>query len=181
MLIAVRAARLTDIPAITGIYAHAVREATATFELDPPDIAEMNRRMEHLFNGGYPYIVAEQNNELVGYAYAGPYHHRPAYRFTVEDSIYIAPAMHRRGVGRRLLAELIALSEARGYRQMIAVIGDSANTRSIGLHTTMGFRIAGKFESVGFKFGKWLDSVLMQRALGDGATNSSPESSAGES
>ena len=171
MTLVVRAATITDIPGITGIYAHAVREATATFELDPPDVAEMNRRMGHLFNGGYPYIVAEQNNELVGYAYAGPYHHRPAYRFTVEDSIYIAPAMHRRGVGRRLLAELIALSEARGYRQMIAVIGDSANTRSIGLHTALGFRIAGKFESVGFKFGTWLDSVLMQRALGDGATS----------
>ena len=168
--IAVRPAVLADIPAITRIYAHAVRHGTASFELDPPDEAEMTRRMQALLDGGFPYIVAENGGDLAGYAYAGPYRTRPAYRFTVEDSIYVDPNAHRRGIGRVLLVRLIEESERRGFRQMLAVIGDSAQTPSIEVHRALGFRLVGNFENVGFKFGRWLDSVLMQRDLGPGAT-----------
>jgi L-amino acid N-acyltransferase YncA len=167
--IAIRPVSLADIPAITRIYAHAVLQGTATFELDPPDEAEMTRRMKALLDGGFPYIVAENGGALAGYAYAGPYRTRPAYRFTVEDSIYVDPNTHRRGVGRVLLTHLIEEAERRGFRQMIAVIGDSANAPSIEVHRALGFRMVGNFESVGFKFGRWLDSVLMQRDLGPGA------------
>ena len=147
-----------------------MRHGTASFELEPPDEAEMGRRMRALLDGGFPYLAAEAEGELLGYAYAGPYRTRPAYRFTVEDSIYIEPHAQRRGVGRALLDRLIVESEARGFRQMIAVIGDSAQAASIELHRAAGFRMVGTFENVGFKFGRWLDSVLMQRALGPGAT-----------
>jgi L-amino acid N-acyltransferase YncA len=167
--IAIRPAALADIPAITRIYAHAVKHGTASFELEPPDEAEMTRRMQALLDGGFPYIVAENGSELAGYAYAGPYRTRPAYRFTVEDSIYVDPNAHRRGIGRVLLARLIEESERRGFRQMLAVIGDSANAPSIEVHRAAGFRMVGNFENVGFKFGRWLDSVLMQRDLGAGA------------
>jgi L-amino acid N-acyltransferase YncA len=167
--IAIRPASLADIPAITRIYAHAVLQGTATFEIDPPDEAEMTRRMKALLDGGFPYIVAENGGTLAGYAYAGPYRARPAYRFTVEDSIYVDPNTHRRGLGRALLTRLIEEAERRGFRQMIAVIGDSANAPSIEAHRALGFRMVGNFESVGFKFGRWLDSVLMQRDLGPGA------------
>jgi L-amino acid N-acyltransferase YncA len=165
-----RPATPADIPGITRIYTQAVAEGTASFELDPPDEAEMTRRMAGLLKDGFPYIVAQSGGVILGYAYAGPYRLRPAYRFTVEDSIYLAPEAQRRGIGRRLLAELIALSEQRGYRQMLAVIGDSANAGSIALHRAAGFAMTGTFENVGFKFGRWLDSVMMQRALGPGAT-----------
>ena len=168
--ISVRPAASADIPAITRIYAHAVRHGTASFELDEPDETEMLRRMRALIDGGFPYIAAESEGVLVGYAYAGPYRTRPAYRFTVEDSIYIDPAAQRRGIGRILLERLIVESEARGFRLMIAVIGDSAQTASIELHRTLGFHLVGTFENVGYKFERWLDSVLMQRALGEGAT-----------
>ena len=167
--IAIRRATLADIPAITPIYADAVKHGTASFELDPPDEVEMTRRMKVLLDGGFPYIVAENGGALAGYAYAGPYRARPAYRFTVEDSIYVDPNAQRRGVGRVLLTRLIEESERRGYRQMIAVIGDSANAPSIEVHRALGFRMVGNFENVGFKFGRWLDSVLMQRELGPGA------------
>jgi L-amino acid N-acyltransferase YncA len=167
--IAIRPATPADIPAITRIYAHAVLQGTATFEIDPPDEAEMTRRMKALLDGGFPYIVAENGGTLAGYAYAGPYRARPAYRFTVEDSIYVDPNTHRRGLGRALLTRLIEEAERRGFRQMIAVIGDSANAPSIEVHRALGFRMVGNFESVGFKFGRWLDSVLMQRDLGPGA------------
>ena len=167
--ISIRPATPADIPAITRIYAHAVLQGTATFELDPPDEAEMTRRMKALLDGGFPYIVAENGGALAGYAYAGPYRARPAYRFTVEDSIYVDPNTHRRGVGRVLLTHLIEEAERRGFRQMIAVIGDSANAPSIEVHRALGFRMVGNFENVGFKFGRWLDSVLMQRELGPGA------------
>jgi len=159
-----------DIPAITRIYAHAVRHGTASFEFEPPDEAEMTRRMRALLDAGYPYLVAEINSALAGYAYAGPYRTRPAYRYTVENSIYVAPQAQRRGVGRALLDRLIAESEARGYRLMIAVIGDSAQTPSIALHRAAGFKMVGAFEAVGYKFERWLDSVLMQRALGKGSS-----------
>ena len=143
---------------------------TASFELEPPDQAEMARRMRALLDGGFPYLAAEIGGALLGYAYAGHYRTRPAYRFSVEDSIYIAPQAQRRGVGRALLDRLIVESESRGFRQMIAVIGDSAQTASIELHRAAGFRMIGTIENVGFKFDRWLDSVLMQRALGPGAT-----------
>jgi L-amino acid N-acyltransferase YncA len=159
-----------DIPAITRIYAHAVLHGTATFELDPPDEAEMLRRFEKLRAGSFPYVVAEIDGAVAGYAYAGAFRERRAYRFTVEDSIYIAPEMHRRGIGRALLMRLIADTEVAGFRQMIAVIGDSGQAASIAVHRSCGFKDAGVFEAVGFKFGRWLDTVQMQRALGPGAT-----------
>lgn len=166
----VRAATAGDIPAITRIYGHAVKHGTASFELEPPDEAEMAHRMQTLLDGGYPYFVAETDGALVGYAYAGPYRPRPAYRFSVEDSIYIDPSAQRRGIGRVLLEHLIAECERRGFRQMVAVIGDSAQTASIELHRALGFRLVGTVENVGYKFDQWLDSVNMQRPLGRGAT-----------
>jgi L-amino acid N-acyltransferase YncA len=165
----IRAAQPQDLAVITAIYDHAVRHGTASFELEPPDAGEMTRRYETLRRGGYPYLVAEIDGELLGYAYAGPYRARPAYHWSVEDSIYIAPRSHRRGIGRALIERLIAEAEAAGFRQMIAVIGDSANAGSIELHRAAGFRMVGTFDNVGFKFGRWLDSVLMQRPLGAGA------------
>ena len=157
-----------DLPAITEIYEHAVRYGTATFELIPPNLAEMTRRFDVLMAGGFPYFVAVLEGRVVGYAYAGAYRPRPAYRFTVENSVYLQPAIHRRGVGLKLLQRLIAECEARGYRQMIAVIGDSANAGSVGVHGKCGFQMIGTHPDVGFKFGRWLDTVMMQRELGDG-------------
>ena len=168
--ISIRPATPADIPAITRIYAHAVRHGTASFEYDPPDEAEMARRQRALLEGGYPYLVAGIGGAVAGYAYAGPYRTRPAYRYTVENSIYIAPEAHRRGLGRALLDRLIAECEARNYRLMIAVIGDSAQTPSIELHRAAGFKMVGAFEAVGYKFDRWLDSVLMQRPLGQGSS-----------
>lgn len=165
---AIRSATPADIPAITEIYAEAVRHGTATFELEPPDAGEMRRRFDALHAGNFPYLVAETNGRITGYAYAGPYRPRPAYRFTVENSVYLSPASHRRGIGLALLNELIAQCAARGYRQMIAVIGDSANAGSIGVHARAGFDMIGTHPNVGFKFGRWLDTVMMQRALGEG-------------
>jgi len=165
----IRPAIEADLPAITDIYEHAVRHGTATFELVPPDLAEMTRRFRALVDGGFPYLVAAREGVAIGYAYAGPYRPRPAYRFTVENSVYVRPAIHRRGIGLALLQRLIAECERRGYRQMIAVIGDSANTASVGVHTRCGFAMVGTHPNVGFKFGRWLDTVMMQRPLGDGA------------
>jgi L-amino acid N-acyltransferase YncA len=159
-----------DLPAITEIYEHAVLHGTATFELIPPDLAEMTRRFKALMDGSYPYLAAALEGRVIGYAYAGPYRPRPAYRFTVENSVYLASAIHRRGIGTQLLQRLIAGCEARGHRQMIAVIGDSANAGSVGVHTRCGFAMIGTHPNVGFKFGRWLDTVMMQRALGEGAT-----------
>jgi L-amino acid N-acyltransferase YncA len=169
MTVAIRPAVTSDIPTITRIYAHAVEHGTASFELNAPDESEMTRRMNDLTGKGYPYLAGEIEGALAGYAYAGPYRARPAYRLTVEDSVYIAPDRHRRGIGRALLVALIEATAARGFRQMIAVIGDSGNQAgSIGLHEALGFRHVGILQDVGFKHGRWLDSVLMQRALGDG-------------
>jgi L-amino acid N-acyltransferase YncA len=167
--ISVRPALARDIAAITRIYEQAVREGTASFELEAPDEAEMTRRQQALLAGGFPYLVAERDGAIVGYAYAGPYRARPAYRWTVEDSVYIEPPMQGRGIGRALLERLIADAQARGFRQMIAIIGDSANAASIELHRALGFRMVGTFDNVGFKFDRWLDSVLMQRPLGQAA------------
>jgi L-amino acid N-acyltransferase YncA len=166
----IRTAEPRDIAAITRIYAHAVEHGTASFELEAPDEAEITRRYTALRDGRFPFLVADVNGQIGGYAYAGPYRQRPAYRFTVEDSIYIEPSMQRRGVGRALLQRLLAEAEAEGFRQMIAVIGDSNQTPSIELHKALGFRMVGTFEAVGYKFGRWLDSVLMQKPLGKGAT-----------
>jgi L-amino acid N-acyltransferase YncA len=168
--VVVRPATPADVPAITRIYADAVTHGTASFELEPPDQTEMARRLQGLLDGGFPYLAAEIDGALVGYAYAGPYRPRPAYRYSVEDSIYIDANARRKGLGRALLVRLIEDAEHRGFRQMIAVIGDSAQTPSIELHRALGFRMIGAVESVGFKFGRWLDTVLMQRALGPGAS-----------
>src|ERR1043165_7704010 len=184
--VSIRPATPADVAAITRIYAHAVKHGTASFELDPPDEAEMARRQRTLLDSGYPYLVAEIDGALAGYAYAGPYRPRPAYRFSVEDSIYIDPHAQRRGVGRVLLEHLIEECERRGFRQMIAVfrgvgrvllehlieecerrgfrqmiavIGDSAQIASIELHRALGFRMIGAVENVGYKFGRWLDTV----------------------
>jgi phosphinothricin acetyltransferase len=170
MPILIRNVTPADIPSITAIYDHAVRHGTATFEIEPPDQAEMTRRMEALVGGGFPYLVAEEDGAVAGYAYAGPYRARVAYRFTVEDSIYLVPDRQRRGTGGQLLAALIAQSEKRGFRQMVAVIGDSANAGSVAVHQRAGFTMTGTLRAVGFKFGRWLDTVLMQRALGAGDT-----------
>jgi phosphinothricin acetyltransferase len=166
----IRPAALSDNAAITRIYAGAVRNGTASFEIDPPGETEMARRQKVLFDGGYPYLVAMTADTVVGYAYAGPYRARPAYNWSVEDSIYVAPEMHRKGIGGLLLTRLIADSAARGFRQMIAVIGDSAQAGSIAVHAKAGFSHIGTFRSVGFKHGQWLDTVMMQRALGSGDT-----------
>ena len=163
----IRPAGPQDIAAITRIYADAVEHGTATFEIEPPDAAEMARRQQALLADGLPYLVAEQAGVVAGYAYAGRYHARPAYRWTLEDTIYVAPAFHRRGLGRLLMARLIVEAEARGFRQMVAVIGDSANAASIALHVAVGFRLIGTLQSVGFKHGRWRDTVLMQRPLGN--------------
>jgi L-amino acid N-acyltransferase YncA len=170
MSLSIRPATQTDIPAITRIYADAVTHGTASFELDPPSEAEMARRMTELAAGGFPYFAADMDGALAGYAYAGPYRARPAYRFAVEDSVYVAAESQGRGVGRTLLQALIAAAEARGDRQMIAVIGDSGQTGSIALHAALGFAYVGTLPNVGFKFGRWLDTVLMQRPLGRGST-----------
>jgi len=170
MTVAIRPAALADIPAITRIYAHAVEHGTASFELAPPDEAEMTRRMQALLDGKFPYLAAELDGRVAGYAYAGLYRTRPAYRFTLEDSVYVAPEAQRRSVGRALLAALIETAATRGFRQMIAVIGDSEQTASIALHAALGFAYIGTLASTGFKFGRWLDTVLMQRALGPGST-----------
>ena len=170
----IRPTTAADLPFITDIYEHAVRYGTATFELIPPELAEMRRRFDVLMEGGFPYFVAALDGRVIGYAYVGAYRPRPAYRFTVENTVYLEPAIHRRGIGLQLLQRLIAESEARGYRQMIAVIGDSANAGSIGVHARCGFQMIGTHPNVGFKFGRWLDTVMMQLALGEGARTLPP-------
>ncbi len=157
-----------DLPAITAIYAHHVLHGTATFEEVPPEPAEVARRRAEVAGRGLPWLVAEADGRLLGYAYAGPFRARPAYRFTVEDSIYIDPAATGRGLGRRLLERLIADCMAAGARQLVAVIGDSGNAASIALHARLGFAHVGTLRSVGFKFGRWLDTVQMQLPLGPG-------------
>jgi L-amino acid N-acyltransferase YncA len=162
----VRHATPADMPGVTAIYRPAVLHGTATFELDPPDEAEMGRRYAAITGAGYPYLVAELDGRIAGFAYVNVYRTRPAYRATVEDSIYIAEDVQRRGIGTALMTRLILEAEARGYRQIIAVIGDSQQLGSIGLHRACGFTFCGVLHAVGFKHGRWLDSVFMQRALG---------------
>src|SRR3569832_110503 len=166
----IRPPTVADLPSITEIYAHEVRVGPATFELVPPDLAEMTRRLQALVGGGLPYLVAELDGGIAGYAYASSYRPRPAYRFTVEKSVYLRPATHRRGIGRHLLERLITECETRGFRQMIAVIGESANAASIGVRAACGFQLIGTHPIGGLKFGRWLDTVMMQRELGEGAS-----------
>ncbi len=164
----IRPSSAADIPAITAIYAWNVAHGSATFELEPPDEAEMARRREDLLAKGMPWLVAERGGLVLGYAYASPFRPRPAYRFCLEDSIYVADAAKGQGLGRLLLAELLAQCEARGARQMLAVIGDSANAASIGVHRALGFEDGGILKSAGWKFERWVDVVIMQRSLGQG-------------
>jgi L-amino acid N-acyltransferase YncA len=166
----VRPAVAGDTGRIAAIYAEAVTTGTASYELEAPTRDEMVARFAVLRDASYPYLVAQSGDEIVGYAYAGPFRTRPAYRFIVEDSIYVAPSAKGRGIGSLLLQRLIDESRTLGFRQMIAVIGDSAQAPSIELHRALGFRMIGAVENVGYKFGRWLDSVNMQRALGAGAT-----------
>jgi|SRR5436309_3122526 len=161
----IRVSSDADVAAITEIYAHHVRHGTASFEIDPPDVEEMGRRRLAIEARGLPYIVAESDNVVVGYAYAGPYRSRVAYRFTVENSIYVHPGHLGRGVGRALLSKLIDACQECGCRQMVAIIGDSSNVASVRLHEKFGFRHVGVLQAVGFKFERWLDTVLMQRSL----------------
>ena len=157
-----------DLPAITAVYAHHVLHGTGTFELEPPDEAEMARRRADVRAKGLPWLVAERGGQVLGYAYANHFRPRPAYRFCLEDSIYLAPGAAGQGLGTLLLAELVTRCEAAGARQMLAVIGDSANAGSIGVHAALGFSHCGVLRASGWKFGRWLDVVLMQRALGHG-------------
>jgi phosphinothricin acetyltransferase len=163
----IRAAHPGDLAAVQAIYAHHVLHGVASFEIVPPDVDEMRSRFEAITGAGYPYLVAVDGGTVRGYAYASAYRSRPAYRHTVEDSVYVAVDAVGRGIGRRLLTRLIDDCEALGYRQMLAIIGDSANAASIELHRTCGFAVAGTLASVGFKRGRWIDSVIMQRGLGE--------------
>jgi L-amino acid N-acyltransferase YncA len=166
-----RPATRSDLPAITEIYADAVTNGTASYELTPPTLAEMTDRFAALEKGGYPYIVAEQDGRILGYAYAGPFRPRPAYRFVVENSIYLAPDLQGRGIGRLLLAGLIERATEAGFRQMIAVIGDGRpGSASVKLHEKMGFRHSGRLEGSGYKHGRWLDTVFMQLAMNGGSS-----------
>lgn len=162
-----REATPADVPAIQSIYAYHVLHGLASFEIEPPSPADMRRRFESISGAGYPYLVAADGGQVLGYAYASAYRTRPGYRYTVEDSVYVSPALVGRGIGRQLLARLVDECERRGYRQMLAVIGDSANAASIELHRACGFVHSGTLRSVGLKFGRWVDSVIMQRGLGE--------------
>jgi L-amino acid N-acyltransferase YncA len=164
----IRPACDADLAAIRGIYAHHVLHGLASFEEAPPDLDEIRRRYGEVTALGLPWLVAEEAGEVAGYAYCAPYRTRSAYRYSLEDSVYVGDGRQRRGIGRMLLAELIARCAALGYRQMIAVIGDSANAASIRLHARLGFLRVGTLRSAGWKFGRWVDSVLMQRPLGPG-------------
>ena len=164
----VRAAAQGDLAAIHAIYAHHVLRGLATFEEVPPDAAEMRRRHQDITGRGLPYLVAAQRGEILGYGYCAPYRARSAYRYALEDSIYIKDGHLGKGIGTRLLGELLRICAGLGYRQVVAVIGDSANAGSIALHARLGFLRVGTLRSTGFKFGRWVDSVLMQRPLGAG-------------
>jgi phosphinothricin acetyltransferase len=172
--VVVRDSRDEDVPAIARIYGHWVRHGLGTFELDPPDEAEIARRRALLLSGGFPYVVAQRAGAVIGYASAGPWRPRPGYRFSCENSVYVAADAARNGAGRALLTEIIARCEVR-YRLMISVIGDSGNAGSIGLHSALGFKHAGTLPAVGWKFGRWVDTVFMTRALGAGSSTAAKD------
>jgi L-amino acid N-acyltransferase YncA len=167
--VSIRLSRDEDVAAITGIYGHHVLHGVASFEEVPPSADEVGRRRGEIVSRGLPYLVAERSRRVVGYCYAGPFRPRIGYRFTLEDSIYVDPAEIGRGIGRTLLRPLLARCTELGYRQMVAVIGGRETVASIRLHEAMGFAHMGVLPAVGFKFGRWVDIVLMQRALGPGA------------
>jgi L-amino acid N-acyltransferase YncA len=170
--IQIRAARETDLPAITEIYADAVRHGTASYELEPPSLEEMLKRFHILAQGGFPYFVAELDRAIAGYAYAGPFRPRPAYRFVVENSVYVAPSAKGRGIGRALMQHLIDEAARLGFRQVIAVIGDGRpDSPSVRLHEALGFRHSGRLEGSGFKHGRWLDTVFMQLSMNGGRSS----------
>lgn len=166
-----RTAIASDLPAITALYALEVRDGVATYEYEAPDEAEMARRWQAVVAQGYPYLVAEIDGSFAGYAYASSYRTRDGYRWTVEDTVYVQPEFQGRGIGRTLLQQLIADCEALGFRQMVAVIGDSSNAASIALHEHLGFHTVGAFKGLGRKHGRWLDTVQMLRPLGPGAAS----------
>ena len=168
----IRPSRDDDLPAITAVYAHHVLHGTGTFETTPPGEADMAARRADVLSKGLPWLVAEEDGQVLGFAYCNWFKPRPAYRFSAEDSIYLAPQAHGRGLGRELLTALAAQAEARGVRKLIAVIGDSANAGSVGVHRSCGFTPVGVLRSCGWKFGRWLDVVLMEKVLGAGDSTS---------
>lgn len=167
----IRASQPEDIPAITAIYAHHVLHGTGSFETDPPSQSDMVSRRADVLAKGLPHLVVVQGDAVLGFAYCNWFKPRPAYRFSAEDSIYLAPDAHGQGLGRALLAELAAQAEKAGVRKLIAVIGDSANSGSIGVHRSLGFAHVGILKSCGWKFDRWLDVVMMDKALGLGDTS----------
>ncbi|TJX68634.1 MAG: N-acetyltransferase [Mesorhizobium sp.] len=169
--IVIRPATPADLDAITEIYGDAVANGTASYELEPPSRAEMGTRFTTLAADGFPYLVAEKDGAVLGYAYAGPFRPRPAYRFIVEDSVYVAPDAKGQGIGLKLMQSLVAAAEAAGFRQIVAVIGDGrADSASVRLHEKLGFRHSGRLEGSGYKHGRWLDTVFMQLSLNGGAS-----------
>ena len=170
----IRPSRDQDIPAITAIYAHHVLHGTGSFETEPPGIDDMAARRSDVLSKGLPYLVAEQDGKIVGFAYGNWFKPRPAYRYSVEDSIYLAPDLHRKGLGRALLAELLARCEAAGIRKVMAIVGDSANAGSVGVHRALGFTPVGTIDACGWKMGAWRDIVIMQKTLGPGSTEPPP-------
>jgi phosphinothricin acetyltransferase len=169
-MLKIRPSRDTDVAAITAIYSHHVLTGTGTFEVTPPTESDMSARRADVLTKGLPYLVVEDASGVVGFAYCNWFKPRPAYRFSAEDSIYLAPRAHGKGLGRLLLQELMAQAERAGVRKLIAVIGDSANQGSIGVHNGCGFTHVGVLSACGWKFDRWLDVVLMERSLGQGAT-----------
>lgn len=167
----IRPSREDDLPAITAIYAHHVLHSTGTFETEPPGLAEMSTRRADVLGKKLPYLVAEQNGQVLGFAYCNWFKPRPAYRFSAEDSIYIATGNQGQGLGRALLADLVTQAEQAGLRKLIAVIGDSANAGSVGLHRALGFENVGVLKACGWKFGEWRDVVLMEKVLGEGSSS----------
>lgn len=165
----IRFATEADISAITAIYGEAVANGTGSFELEGPSEAEMAARFASLKAGNFPFFVAERGGAVVGFAYAGPYRERPAYRFTVQDAIYLAPDARGQGIGKRLLTALVAEAARRGFRQMVGIVGDSENHASVELHRSLGFEAVGVLRNVGWKHGRWLDTVFTQLILGSGA------------
>ena len=174
----IRPSRDEDITAITAIYAHHVLHGTGTFETEPPSAADMANRRADVLSKGLPYLVAEEDGEILGFAYGNWFKPRPAYRYSVEDSVYLAPGLDRKGLGRALLAELLAHCEAAGIRKVMAIIGDSANAGSVGVHRALGFTQVGIVEACGWKFGAWRDIVIMQKTLGPGSSEPPIESTA---
>ncbi len=171
----IRLATEKDMAATQEIYAHYVLHSTASFEEEPPTVAEMTARWQRVQSRGLPYLVATHRNQVVGYAYAGPFRERSGYRYTIEDSVYVSEDFRGRDVGNELMTELIERCTALGFRQMIAVIGDSTNASSLALHSRHGFFVVGALSSTCFKFGRWVDAVLMQRILGDGDNSLPPK------